>query len=69
MFSELDIEDRLQWKRHQMIFAMQVVWDAHVFPGPQQQMKFGYSLPVGLNLCAGERVLAFWGHMIQSYEL
>lgn len=23
MFSELDIEDRLQWKRHQMIFAMQ----------------------------------------------
>lgn len=24
LFSELDIEDRLQWKRHQMIFAMQV---------------------------------------------
>ena len=24
LFKELDIEDRLQWKRHQMIFAMQV---------------------------------------------
>ena len=23
LFKELDIEDRLQWKRHQMIFAMQ----------------------------------------------
>ena len=25
LFKELDIEDRLQWKVHKMIFAMQVI--------------------------------------------
>ncbi|CAE8629952.1 unnamed protein product, partial [Polarella glacialis] len=43
IFSELDIEDRLQWKRHQMIFAMQE------FPGEFTTFDFFEGVPAPLN--------------------
>mmetsp|Transcript_54182 Transcript_54182/g.176134 ORF Transcript_54182/g.176134 Transcript_54182/m.176134 type:complete len:671 (+) Transcript_54182:80-2092(+) len=43
LFNELKIEDRLQWKRHQMIFAMQE------FPGEFTTFDFVEALPAPLN--------------------
>jgi len=43
IFSELDIEDRLQWKRHQMIFAMQEL------PGEFTTFDFLEGIPAPFN--------------------
>mmetsp|Transcript_41134 Transcript_41134/g.74291 ORF Transcript_41134/g.74291 Transcript_41134/m.74291 type:complete len:650 (+) Transcript_41134:53-2002(+) len=43
LFAELKIEDRLQWKRHQMIFAMQEL------PGEFTTFDFLKGLPAPLN--------------------
>jgi len=43
LFSELGIEDRLQWKRHQMIFAMQDL------PGEFTTFDFFEGVPAPLN--------------------
>merc|ERR1719217_1229025 len=43
LFAELDIEDRLQWKRHQMIFAMEEL------PGEFTTFDFLEGLPAPLN--------------------
>jgi len=43
LFSELNIEDRLQWKRHQMIFAMAE------FPGEFTTFDFFEGVPAPLN--------------------
>lgn len=43
LFAELDIEDRLQWKRHQMIFAMQEL------PGEFTTFDFIEGIPAPLN--------------------
>eukprot|EP00931_Biecheleriopsis_adriatica_P009353 TRINITY_DN110428_c0_g1_i1.p1 TRINITY_DN110428_c0_g1~~TRINITY_DN110428_c0_g1_i1.p1 ORF type:complete len:641 (+),score=123.08 TRINITY_DN110428_c0_g1_i1:28-1950(+) len=45
LFAELDIEDRLQWKRHQMTFAMQE------YPGEFTTFEFP-GLPAPLNMAA-----------------
>lgn len=44
LFSELGIEDRLQWKRHQMVFAMQEL------PGEFTTFDFFEGVPAPLNL-------------------
>ncbi|CAE8668743.1 unnamed protein product, partial [Polarella glacialis] len=44
IFNELDIEDRLQWKKHQMIFAMQEL------PGEFTTFDFIEGVPAPLNL-------------------
>eukprot|EP00927_Polykrikos_kofoidii_P054442 TRINITY_DN48855_c0_g1_i1.p1 TRINITY_DN48855_c0_g1~~TRINITY_DN48855_c0_g1_i1.p1 ORF type:complete len:681 (-),score=119.70 TRINITY_DN48855_c0_g1_i1:354-2396(-) len=44
LFAELQIQDRLQWKRHQMIFAMQEL------PGEFTTFDFIEGLPAPLNL-------------------
>mmetsp|Transcript_14982 Transcript_14982/g.32956 ORF Transcript_14982/g.32956 Transcript_14982/m.32956 type:complete len:662 (+) Transcript_14982:50-2035(+) len=43
LFAELNIEDRLQWKRHQMIFAMQEL------PGEFTTFDFFEGIPAPLN--------------------
>lgn len=43
LFAELNIEDRLQWKRHQMIFAMQEL------PGEFTTFDFVEGMPAPLN--------------------
>ena len=43
LFAELDIEDRLQWKVHKMIFAMQEL------PGEFTSFDFMKGIPAPLN--------------------
>jgi len=56
MFSELDIEDRLQWKRHQMIFAMQEL------PGEFTTFDFLEGIPApfnfGLSILLNQKMLS-----------
>ncbi|CAJ1337918.1 unnamed protein product [Effrenium voratum] len=55
LFSELDIEDRLQWKRHQMIFAMQEL------PGEFTTFDFLEGIPApfnfGLSILLNQKML------------
>jgi len=55
LFAELDIEDRLQWKRHQMIFAMQEL------PGEFTTFDFLEGLPApfnfGLSILLNQKML------------
>ena len=55
IFSELDIEDRLQWKRHQMIFAMQEL------PGEFTTFDFLEGIPApfnfGLSILLNQKML------------
>ena len=46
LFEELDIEDRLQWKEHQMTFAMQEL------PGQFTSFKFPPNVPAPFNMAA-----------------
>ncbi len=46
LFEELDIEDRLQWKDHQMTFAMQDL------PGQFTSFKFPPGVPAPFNMAA-----------------
>lgn len=46
LFEELDIEDRLQWKEHQMTFAMQEL------PGQFTSFKFPPGVPAPFNMAA-----------------
>ena len=45
LFNELDIEDRLQWKVHKMIFAMQEL------PGEFTTFDFIKGIPAPFNFC------------------
>ncbi|CAE7234582.1 PDS1 [Symbiodinium sp. KB8] len=55
LFKELDIEDRLQWKRHQMIFAMQEL------PGEFTTFDFLEGIPApfnfGLSILLNQKML------------
>lgn len=55
LFAELDIEDRLQWKRHQMIFAMQEL------PGEFTTFDFLEGIPApfnfGLSILLNQKML------------
>lgn len=51
MFKELDIEDRLQWKIHQMIFAMQNL------PGEFTTFDFIPGIPAPFNFALGREQL------------
>jgi 15-cis-phytoene desaturase len=55
LFSELDIEERLQWKRHQMIFAMQEL------PGEFTTFDFLEGIPApfnfGLSILLNQKML------------
>lgn len=44
LFEELDIEDRLQWKKHQMTFAMQEL------PGQFTSFQFPANVPAPFNM-------------------
>jgi 15-cis-phytoene desaturase len=46
LFQELGIEDRLQWKQHQMVFAMADL------PGEFTSFKFPPGVPAPLNMAA-----------------
>ena len=46
LFEELDIEDRLQWKQHQMVFAMADL------PGEFTSFKFPPGVPAPFNMAA-----------------
>ena len=46
LFKELEIEDRLQWKKHQMIFAMQEL------PGEFTSFNFIEGIPAPFNFAA-----------------
>ena len=46
LFEELDIEERLQWKEHQMTFAMQEL------PGQFTSFKFPPNVPAPFNMAA-----------------
>jgi 15-cis-phytoene desaturase len=56
IFSELDIEERLQWKRHQMIFAMQEL------PGEFTTFDFLEGIPApfnfGLSILLNQKMLS-----------
>ena len=58
LFKELDIEDRLQWKKHQMIFAMQEL------PGEFTTFDFipGIPAPIhfALAILSNQKMLTFW---------
>jgi len=49
LFEELDIEDRLQWKQHQMVFAMADL------PGEFTSFKFPPGVPAPFNMAAACR--------------
>lgn len=57
LFKELDIEDRLQWKAHQMIFAMQEL------PGEFTSFDFIPGIPApfnfGLAVLSNQKMLSF----------
>ena len=57
LFSELDIEDRLQWKVHKMIFAMQEL------PGEFTTFDFIKGIPApfnfGLAILLNQKMLTF----------
>lgn len=58
LFKELDIEDRLQWKIHQMIFAMQGL------PGEFTTFDFIPGIPApfnfGLAILGNQKMLTLW---------
>jgi len=58
LFKELDIEDRLQWKIHQMIFAMQEL------PGEFTTFDFIPGIPApfnfGLAILSNQKMLTLW---------
>lgn len=58
LFSELSIHDRLQWKIHQMIFAMQEL------PGEFTTFDFIPGIPApfnfGLAILSNQKMLTFW---------
>ena len=58
LFKELDIEDRLQWKIHQMIFAMQGL------PGEFTTFDFIPGIPApfnfGLAILSNQKMLTLW---------
>mmetsp|Transcript_9261 Transcript_9261/g.12803 ORF Transcript_9261/g.12803 Transcript_9261/m.12803 type:complete len:603 (+) Transcript_9261:548-2356(+) len=58
LFKELSIEDRLQWKIHQMIFAMQEL------PGEFTTFDFIPGIPApfnfGLAILSNQKMLTFW---------
>ena len=58
LFKELDIEDRLQWKIHQMIFAMQEL------PGEFTTFDFIPGIPApfnfGLAILTNQKMLTLW---------
>lgn len=58
LFKELDIEDRLQWKIHQMIFAMQEL------PGEFTSFDFIPGIPApfnfGLAILSNQKMLTLW---------
>ena len=63
LFKELDIEDRLQWKKHTMCFAMQD------YPGEFTEFWFPEKVPAPFNMAAAiltnDKMLS-WGEKVRT---